>query len=69
MLSRRFQLAPSHLDTIASGWSPLNWRMSTQRLIFPRQFNAYHQKNPDWEARMRTLFGLNVAKGVPRLRW
>ncbi|MFO1459757.1 MAG: beta-galactosidase [Verrucomicrobiota bacterium] len=64
MLSRAFQLAPSHLDTIASEVVAAGVNVHAA-VDLPGQFNAYHQKNPDWEARMRTLFGLNVSKAVP----
>ena len=64
MLSRAFQLKPEHLDTIASDVPAAGVNIHAA-VDPPGQFNAYHQKNPNWEPHMQSLFGLNVSRAVP----
>ncbi len=63
LLSRCYQLNPAHLDrltnVIAAG---IDVHANAD---LPGQFNAYNKPNPNWAARMSSLFGLNVAAAIP----
>lgn len=64
MLSRGYQLYPRHLDALAERVIPAGIHVHASSDL-PGEFNAYHQPNPDWEAQMDALFGLDVRNATP----
>jgi hypothetical protein len=66
LLSRCYQMNPHHLDVIASQVIPAGIHVHVDADL-PGQFDAYHAPNPDWPARMSSIFGLDVSKAQPAL--
>jgi len=60
VLSRAFEMEPKDLDVVVTSAVPAGIHVYANADL-PGQFNAYHDPNPNWAARMSTLFGLNVA--------
>ncbi len=64
LLSRCYQLAPNHLNRIATNVVAAGIHIHANADL-PGQFNAYHFSNPNWSAHMNNLFGLNVSGAAP----
>lgn len=64
ILSRCYQLAPERLDAIVSNVIPAGIHVYANADL-PGRFNAYHQSNTAWAARMNQLFGLNTTNAQP----
>jgi hypothetical protein len=59
VLSRCFEMEPGHLDEILTQVIPAGIHVYANADL-PGQFDAYHYSNPNWPARMTSLFGLDV---------
>jgi len=64
LLSRCTQMNPRHLDTILDGVLASGVHVHANADL-PGQFNAYYARNPDWIARMSSIFGLAVSGATP----
>ncbi|MEO8429136.1 MAG: hypothetical protein ABI651_18755, partial [Verrucomicrobiota bacterium] len=66
LLSRCYQMNPQHLDMIAGDVIRAGIHIHADADL-PGQFDAYHHPNPNWTARMNSIFGLDVTRANPAL--
>ncbi len=64
LLSRCYQMSTQHLDMIANQVIPAGIHVHANA-DFPGQYDAYHRTNPVWNARMDSIFGLDVTNAYP----
>ncbi|HRI13382.1 MAG TPA: beta-galactosidase [Verrucomicrobiota bacterium] len=64
LLSRAFHMEPAHLDTVANAVVAAGIHVHAA-VDLPGEFDAHHRTNLNWNAHMRSLFGLQVDNATP----